>query len=66
VYYRDANFRQWSELKPPARSDRIRQGPAYEAGVPLPTGDTCAPSENEAEGPAIELPPAHWRINETD
>ena len=66
VYYRDAKFRQWSELKPPAKSDQIRQGPAYEAGVPIATGETCAPSENEAEGPAIELPPAHWRINETD
>jgi type IV secretion system protein VirD4 len=66
VYYRDAKFRGWSELKPPAKSDRIRQGPAYEAEVPITTSDTSAPSDSQAEGPVSELPPAHWRINETD
>ena len=66
VYYRDAKFREWSELKPPTKSDQIRQGAAYEAGVPIPTGDTSAASDNQAEGPATEPPPAHWRINETD
>jgi type IV secretory pathway TraG/TraD family ATPase VirD4 len=66
MYYRDAQFRQWSELKPPAKSDQIRHGPPYEAGVPIAIRDTSAPTDNEAESPATELPPAHWRINETD
>lgn len=31
VYYRDVRFRQWSELKPPAESDRIFRGVEYAA-----------------------------------
>jgi len=62
VYYRDGKYRQWSELKPPSESDRIHQGPAYEAGASiLPVA-----SENNSGSTEIELTPAHWREIDDD
>jgi type IV secretion system protein VirD4 len=62
VYYRDATFRKWSQLKPPAESDRIRQSPAFDAEqlttVPKPLDDAGNQSGD------AELPPAHWRAEE--
>jgi len=69
VYYRDIRFRQWSELKPPAGSDRIHEGPAYEIYVGPVYGPERPASESQpATSPEtlIEGPPAHWRVNESD
>ena len=69
VYYRDIRFRQWSELKPPAESDRIHEGPACEIyvgpvyGPERPALESQPPTSPET---LIEGPPAHWRLNETD
>lgn len=54
VYHLDATFRKWSQLKPPAQSDRIHHGIEY-AAIPavLPTCSEAAP-ELRAEVP-------YWR-----
>jgi type IV secretory pathway TraG/TraD family ATPase VirD4 len=51
VYYRDATFRKWSQLKPPAQSDRIHHGIEY-AAIPaaLAMCSEAAP-ERRAEVP---------------
>ena len=54
IYYRDVRFDQWSKLKPPLRSDRIREGTAYET---TPVGP---------EDGVIEPTPAHWRVQTDD
>jgi type IV secretory pathway TraG/TraD family ATPase VirD4 len=65
VYYRNAGFRQWSELKPPAESDQIRQGASYEPGLPMVRNQTRVPAQNGASS-MIDLPPGHWRgVDET-
>ena len=69
VYYRDIRFRQWSELKPPAESDRIHEGPAYEIYVGPVYEPELPALESKPQTSAetlIEAPPVHWRINESD
>ena len=55
VYYADVRFDQWSKLKPPLLSDRIREGTAYETAAALPAA---------VEPEAIEPTPAHWRVTD--
>jgi type IV secretion system protein VirD4 len=57
-YRSDPRFKEWSELRPPAQSDRIRQGAAYEAEPPITPAEALLPSEVEAPI-VIDLPPAH-------
>jgi type IV secretion system protein VirD4 len=54
VYYRDATFRKWSQLKPPAQSDRIHHGIEH-AAIPA-ASPTCSEAAPELR---VEVP--YWR-----
>ena len=54
VYYRDATFRKWSQLKPPAESDRIYQGIEYAGSAPVLPRSNEAAAEGQTEVP-------YWR-----
>jgi type IV secretion system protein VirD4 len=69
VYYRDVRFDRWSKLPPPAESDRIHEGPAYEIYVGPVYEPELPALESKPQTSAetlIEAPPVHWRINESD
>jgi hypothetical protein len=59
LYYRDATFHKWSQVKPPAQSDRIHNGIEYAAiAAALPTRSEAAP-EQRAEVPYWREPNGH-------
>jgi type IV secretion system protein VirD4 len=66
VYYRDAKFRLWSLLKPPAQSDRIQQRTEYAAEplrLPEPVAQRVLPESAKSEnGDDLMMPPGHERV----
>ena len=67
VYYRDAKFRHWSELKPPAHCDRTHEGPEYTAESPpvieaVVESELTENSESEEGGDSLMMPPGHERV----
>jgi type IV secretion system protein VirD4 len=63
-YFHDVRFNKWSKLKPPAESDRIHEGLAYEpqqAAGHTPIETECWKTDLVAETPAHSETPAHWK-----